>query len=95
VDTYVCVVEKPLKKEITMTVMGTLAINPNRTWHSRNRNMGIAISEMDTEYLKNCITMINRGYDIRGHRIEQDQISKLGWLVEELAHRDATEGWDA
>jgi len=94
VDSYVCVAEKRTKRKIQMPIVTALR-NPTRIWYSNTKAMHIAIEEMDTEYLKNSINMINRGYDIRGRRIGPEQSEKLGWLVEELAQREASEGWDA
>ena len=67
---------------------------PDRMWIKHSTRETWVIEDMDTEWIKNSINMINRGFDIKGRRIGPEQTSKLNWLVEELARRDETEGWD-
>ena len=69
--------------------------HPDRKWTKHSSRETIHIENMDTEWIKNSINMINRGHDIKGRRIGIEQTSKLGWLLEELNLREESEGWDS
>ena len=73
----------------------TVLRHPERIWTKHSSGEETHIELMDKEWIKNSINMIRRGHDIKGRRIGEAQTSKLEWLLEELAHKDETEGWDA
>jgi len=78
-----------------MVTMTTALRHPSRLWIKHSTRETVHIETMDTNWLQNSINMVKRGYDIKGRRIGEEQLNKLDWLVEELAHRNESEGWDA
>lgn len=93
-DSYVWYAENILKRKILMTALAATLRNPSRMWTKHSTRETVPIENMDTNWLRNSINMVNRGHDIRGRRIGEEQTNKLAWLVEELSYRDETEGWD-